>query len=70
MASSLKVIEPCGGTSPMIAFKRGRAADAVAAENADDLAGADAKRDALQDVALAVVGVQIADLEHHAAVPR
>ena len=49
----------------------GRAADAVAAEQADDLALIDPEVDALQDVALAVEGVEIADLEHHAAtVPR
>ena len=41
-------------------LQRGRAADAVAAENADDLAVADVKRDAAQDVALAVIGMQIA----------
>ena len=49
----------------------GRAADAVAAEQADDLALIDPEVDALQDVALAVEGMEIADLEHHAAtVPR
>ena len=37
----------------------------------DDLALADREIDALQDVALAVEGVQVADLEHHAAIaPR
>ncbi len=46
---------------------RGGAADAVAPEQADDLAGVDMHVDALQDVALAVIGVQIGDLEHHAA---
>ena len=49
----------------------GRAADAVAAEQAHDLALVDREVDALQDVALAVEGMQVADLEHHAAtVPR
>ena len=49
----------------------GRAADPVAAEQADDLALVDREVDALQDVALAVKGMEIADLEHHAAtVPR
>ena len=49
----------------------GRAADAVAAEQADDLALIDREVDALQDVALAVKGMEIANLEHHAAtVPR
>ena len=46
---------------------RGGAADAVAAQQADDLARLDMHVDALQDVALAVIGVQIGDLEHHAA---
>ena len=45
----------------------GGTADTVAAEQADDLAGVDAHIDALQDVALAVIGVQIPDLEHQAA---
>ena len=45
----------------------GGAADAVAAEQADHLAGVDMHIDALQDVALAVIGVQIADLQHQAA---
>ena len=37
----------------------------------DDLALVDGEVDALQDVALAVEGMEIADLEHHAAtVPR
>ena len=44
-----------------------RAADAVAAEQADHLAGGDIEVDALQDVALAVVGVEIAHLEHQCA---
>ena len=42
----------------------GRPAGAVAAEQAHDLALADAKRDALQDVALAVVRVEVVDLKH------
>ena len=36
-------------------------ADAVAAEQADHLAGADGERDAVQDVALAVIGVHVLD---------
>ena len=46
---------------------RRRASDTVAAQQADDFAGVDVHVDALQDVALAVVGVQVVDLEHHAA---
>ena len=42
-------------------LERRRLADAVAAEQADDLAGADLQRDAMQDVALAVIGVQALD---------
>src|SRR5690606_26995272 len=36
-------------------LERGRAADAVAPEDADDLAGSDVEIDALQDMALAVI---------------
>ena len=46
---------------------RGGAADAVAPEQAHDLAGVDIEIDALQDVALAVIGVEIPDLEHQCA---
>jgi hypothetical protein len=42
----------------------GRAADAVAAQKAYDLAFVDVERDALQDVALAVIGVQVLDPQH------
>ena len=43
---------------------QGRAlADAVAAEQADHLAGPDLERDAVQDVALAVIGVQVLDAD-------
>ncbi len=45
----------------------GRAADTVAAEQADDLAGGDAHIDALKDVAFAVIGVQIPNFQHQAA---
>jgi len=45
----------------------GRPADSVAAEQADDFAFTDRQVDALQDVALAIKGVQVADFEHHAA---
>ena len=38
------------------------AADAVAPEQAHDLAGGDVMIDALQDMALAVIGVQIPDI--------
>ena len=42
-------------------LERRALADAVAAQQADDLALADVERDAVQDVALAVVGVQVLD---------
>ena len=42
-------------------FERGAFADAVAAEQPDHLAGADLERDAVQDVALAVIGVHVLD---------
>src|SRR5215471_2735260 len=48
-----------------------RASDAVASENGYDLTVAHREVHTLEDVALAVVGVQIANFEHHAAtVPR
>ena len=46
---------------------RGGAADAVAAEQAHHFAGRDVDVDALQDMALAVIGVQIPDFQHQAA---
>ena len=46
---------------------RRRAPDPVAAEQRDDLAFTHREIDALQDVALAVERVQVADLEHQAA---
>ena len=48
----------------------GGAADAVAAEQADDFALVDGEIDALQNMALAIEGVEIAHFEHHAATPR
>ncbi len=55
-------------------LQRGRAPDAVAAEHRHDLALAHLEGEPLQDVALAVIGVQVAHLEqglrHAAAVPR
>ena len=47
-----------------------RLADAVAAENAEHLAVAHGEVDALDDVARAVVGVQVADVEHGQACPK
>mmetsp|Transcript_3835 Transcript_3835/g.9332 ORF Transcript_3835/g.9332 Transcript_3835/m.9332 type:complete len:237 (+) Transcript_3835:425-1135(+) len=41
----------------------GRAAGAVAAEQGDDLAGLDGQVDAVQDVAFAVPGVEVGDVE-------
>ena len=59
------------GHQPHDGLAGGRAADTVAAEQADDFALVNAEIDALEDVALAVIGMEIADLEHHAAtVPR
>ena len=43
------------------------AADTIAPQEAHDLAGIDMHIDALQDMALAVVGVQIPDFQHQAA---
>ncbi len=49
----------------------GGAADAVAAEQAHDLAVIDIDVDAMQDVALAVIRVEVFDFEDHAArLPR
>ena len=49
----------------------GRAAHAVAAKQADDLALIDMQIDTLQDMTLTIVGVQIADFEHHVtSLPR
>ena len=45
-------------------------ADAIAAKQRDDLALAHRKIDALQDVALAVKGVQVADFEQGPLTPR
>src|SRR3984957_17217125 len=46
---------------------RGGTSDAVAPQQAHDLAGVDMHVDALQDMALAVIGMQIGDFQHHAA---
>ena len=71
MARPFHVISPDRRHQAHDRLAGGGAADAVAAEQADDLAVADAEIDALQDVALAVEGVQVADGQHHAAsVPR
>src|SRR5215510_1232916 len=45
-------------------------ADAVAAEHRDDLAPADPQRDTLQDVAVAVVGVDVLDVKHRPSPDR
>src|SRR4029077_10799247 len=46
-------------------------ADTVAPQQRHDLALADREVNTLQDVALAVEGMQVTDLEHHAAIaPR
>ena len=52
-------------------FAGGRPADPVATQQADDLAFVNMQFDTLQDMALAVVSVQITQLEHHvASLPR
>src|SRR4029453_4398284 len=53
-----------GGNMAHARPDRRRAPPPVAAEQAHDLTVADAKRDALQDVALAIVRVQVVDLKH------
>jgi hypothetical protein len=44
-------------------LQRRALADAVPAEQPDHLAAADLERDTVQDVALAVIGVDVLDLE-------
>src|SRR5262249_11902078 len=46
-------------------LERRRLADAVAPEQADDLASADLDRHAMQNVGLAVVGVDVLQRQHH-----
>ena len=48
---------------------RRRAARSVSAEQADDLALADVHVDAVQDMALAIVGLEVLELEQHAQAP-
>ena len=50
--------------------QRGGLADAVAAEHGGDAAGRHLQVHALQDVALAVIGMQALDAQHHSAPPR
>ena len=64
MRAPLKRMHPTGAHLAHDRLDGGRAARAVASEQADDLARADAERHALQDVALAVIGVQVVDLKH------
>ena len=70
MRSPLNTIEPTGATSPMIVFTVVELTCAVPAEEAHDLAHSDLERHALQDVTLAVVGVQGRRLQACCAVPR
>ena len=67
MSCPLKRIVPCGGTSPMIALTVVERPTPLRPEQAHDFAGRDVEIDALQDVALAVIGVQIPDLQHQCA---
>jgi hypothetical protein len=51
--------------------ERRRLARAVASDEGDDLTGADVERDALEDMRLAVVGLQVFEgEERHVAAPR
>ena len=51
-------------TRPMMAFSVVDAAGAVAAEQGDQLAAVHRQVDAVQDVRLAVEGVQVGDAQH------
>jgi hypothetical protein len=55
---------------PHDGLHRSRPARAVAAKKTHDLARADVKRGALQDMTLAVKSVQVVDVKHRALVPR
>ena len=67
MSLPLNRIEPCGGTSPMIALTVVERPTPLRPSRLTTSPASILHIDALQDVALAVIGVQIADLEHHAA---
>ena len=71
MSRPRNLIVPCAGTSPMIALQAVERPTPLRPEQTDDLAVVDVEVDAMQDVALAVVGVEIFDFEDHAArLPR
>src|SRR5690554_884883 len=60
-----------GGYETHYRLAKGGAADAVAPQQADNLARLDRHVDPAEDVALAVVGIQILNLEHQwTSVPR
>ena len=63
-------LEPDGPLRRHLAHDRldgRRTSDTVPAQQAYDFAGIDAQIDALEDMTLAIVGVQVLDLEHQAA---
>ena len=67
----MKPIWPTGGTSPMMVLQAVERPTPLRPSRLTISPCVDREVDALQDMALAVEGVEIADLEHHAAtVPR
>jgi hypothetical protein len=67
MSRPLKRMLPAGGNFAHDRLDGGGAADAVAAEQTHHLAGGDVEVDALQNMALAVVGVEVTHLKHQCA---
>ena len=61
---------PSRRSEPHDRAQRGGLADAVAAEDGRAAARLDLQVDALQDVAVAVIGVQALDAQHQSAAPR
>ena len=61
-----------GGLNPTIEFTSVRLADAVAAEQAEDLPLLELERQALQHVGVAVIGMDVLNVEdrHDQSVPR
>ena len=59
-----RILPRLAGVSPMIERDQGRLADAVAAQQGDDLPRLQLERHALQDVAVAVVGMDVLDAQH------
>ena len=67
MSLALEADRPCGGTSPMIALIVVERPTPLRPSRLTISPAPTLKVDAVQDVALAVVGVQVLDLEHQAA---